>query len=107
MVANAKVFPLAHHNDGMMDLLMVDGNIERRSTLQVYVKIQKGAILDSSLVDYSKVLAYRWAPKNQDEGYVSIDGESFLFEPFQAEIHKGVGAVIMKNWKIPGASAVE
>ena len=107
MAANAKIFPVAHHNDGMMDLLMVDGNIKRRSTLQLYGNIEKGTILDSHLVDYRKVLAYRWTPKNQDKGYISIDGESFPFEPFQAEIHKGMGRVIMKNWKIPGASGVK
>src|ERR1700712_2128329 len=101
MGENARVFRPAHHNDGTMDLLLINGNISRRSTLQIYAAVEHGNLFDLPLVEYRKVLAYRWTPKNQDRGYISIDGESFPFEPFQAEIHKGLATVIMKNRQLP------
>ena len=103
MGANAKFFPAALHDDGTMDLVYIDGSISRCSALQVYAAVQQEKFFDMTLVQYWKVLAYRWTPRNQDSGYVSIDGESHPFEPFQAEIHKGLGTIIIKNRLIPGA----
>lgn len=102
MGANARFFAPAHNNDGLMDMILIDGNISRRSSLEMYAAIEQGTLFDLPLVDYRKVLAYRWIPRNQDVGYISIDGESYPFEPFQAEMHKGLGTVIMKNRQLAG-----
>lgn len=103
MSADAKFFRPALHNDGMMDLILIDGNLRRCSALQLFGAITDDTFFDSPLIKYHKIWAFRWTPKNQDSGYISIDGESVPFEPFQAEVHKGLGTVMMINRQIPGA----
>jgi sphingosine kinase len=34
---------------------------------------------------------------NRDGGYISIDGEKYPFEPFQVEVHQGLGTVLSRN----------
>lgn len=103
MSSTAKFFRTALHNDGMMDLILIDGNLRRCSALQLFSAVADDTFFDSPLIKYHKILAFRWTPKNQDSGYISIDGERVPFKPFQAEVHKGLGTVIMINSKIPGA----
>lgn len=52
-------------------------------------------------VVYRKVLGYRIIPHDHHKkgGYISIDGESIPFEPFQAEVHSGLGTVLVKGDK--------
>ena len=103
MGADAKFFPPALPNDGLMDLVLIDGNIGRCSSLKLFGAVENNTFFDRPVVEYRKILAYRWSPKNQKTGYISVDGESIPFEPFQAEIHTGLGTVIMKNCQIAGA----
>jgi len=103
MAENAKFFPPALPNDGLMDLVLIDGNIGCRSLLKLFGALEDDTFFDFPAVKYRKILAYRWSPKNQSSGYLSVDGESVPFEPFQAEIHKGLGTVIMNNCQIAGA----
>lgn len=105
MGADAKFFPAALLNDGLMDVFKIDGNIGRLTAIKAYNAVGEDdfTFFDLPLVDYRKVLAYRWTPRDQDSGYLSIDGESYPFEPFQAEIHQGLGTVIVKNTRIAGA----
>lgn len=103
MGAGAKFFPPALHNDGLMDLILIDGNIRRHSSLKLFDALKNETFFDLPVVEYRKIFAYRWTPRNQDSGYISVDGESVPFEPYQAEIHKGLGTVIMKNGQIAGA----
>ncbi|KAH8586791.1 sphingosine kinase [Bisporella sp. PMI_857] len=103
--ADAKFFPSALHNDGLMDLVLINGNIHRRSSLKMFGALKNETFFDLPTVEYRKILAYRWAPRNQRSGYISVDGESIPFEPYQAEIHKGLGTVIMKNCQIAGATS--
>lgn len=103
MGANAKFFPPALHNDGLMDLVLIDGNIRRRASFKLFDALKDETFFHLPVVKYHKISAYRWIPRNQDSGYISVDGESFPFEPYQAEIHKGLGTVIMKNDQIAGA----
>lgn len=54
---------------------------------------------------YRKVHAFRFIPRNQEDGYISIDGERVPFVPFQAEVHRGLGTVLSKNghfYEAPG-----
>ncbi|PVH81104.1 hypothetical protein DL98DRAFT_548749 [Cadophora sp. DSE1049] len=103
MAADAKFFPPALHNDGLMDLVLIDGNIRRRTSFKAFDALRDDKFFEMPVVKYYKISAYRWTPKNQDSGYISVDGERIPFKPFQAEIHKGLGTVIMKNNQIPGA----
>src|SRR5690349_9247963 len=105
MGENAKFFPTALLSDGLMDIFKIDGNISRRTALKTYSAVEEEGLtfFDFPQVEYRKVLAYRWIPRNQEKGYLSIDGERYPFEPFQAEVHRSLGTVIVKNTKIPGA----
>jgi len=50
-------------------------------------------------VSYRKILGYRIIPHKRPgvaEEYISIDGERILFEPFQAEVIKGLGTVLAR-----------
>lgn len=84
--------------------MLLDGNLKRLTALKAFIGISKGRYFDSPKVQYRKVLAYRWTPRDQGSAWLSIDGESFPYEPFQAEIHQGLGRVMIKNMRIPGAA---
>lgn len=58
-------------------------------------------------MSYRKVLGYRIVPHKRPgvvEEYISIDGERIPFEPFQAEVHAGLGTVLAKGhlYEAPG-----
>ncbi|CZR66724.1 related to sphingoid long chain base kinase 4 [Phialocephala subalpina] len=103
MSADTKYFPPALHNGGLMDLVLIDGNIRRRASFKLFDALKDETLFDLPVVKYHKISAYRWIPRNQDSGYISVDGESIQFEPYRAEIHKGLGTV-HENDQIAGAS---
>ncbi|KAF3158940.1 sphinganine kinase lcb4 [Orbilia oligospora] len=84
-------FPAAKPNDGHMDLATMDGDVGRLKAVGVMLGAETGKHFDIPELSYRKVLAYRFTPKNQKDGYISIDGEKVAFAPFQAEIHHGLG----------------
>jgi sphingosine kinase len=96
MAPDANFFAGALANDGYMDLIMNDGTISALKYIDLMTSIEKGTFFDSPLITYRKVLAYRLTPK-QEDGYISIDGERIPFEPFQVEIHQGLGTVLSKQ----------
>lgn len=100
MAADSNFFPAALPNDGFMDLVCIDGNISRLKSVQLLLSIEKGKFFDMPEVHYRKVLAYRIIPKSEGDGYISIDGERVPFQPFQAEIHRGLGTVLSKSGHI-------
>ncbi|KAH8593380.1 ATP-NAD kinase-like domain-containing protein [Bisporella sp. PMI_857] len=104
MAADANFFPAALPNDGYMDLVTIDADISRVTQLQMMFGVENGKFFDMPLVHYRKVLGYRIIPKNQVDGYISIDGERVPFMPFQAEVHKGLGTVLSKSgqYEAPG-----
>ncbi|KAF4927448.1 Sphingoid long chain base kinase 4 [Colletotrichum viniferum] len=97
MAADANFFAAACANDGLMDLVCVDGDVSVGSQLSMLLSVENGQFFDNPLVSYKKITAYRITPRNQKDGYISIDGEKVPFEPFQAEIHQGLGKVISKR----------
>ena len=97
MAAGANFFPCALPNDGYMDLVCIDGDISRLTSLKMMFGVENGTFFDMPLVTYRKVLGYRIIPKNQKDGYISIDGERIPFAPFQAEVHRGLGTVLTKS----------
>jgi len=105
MAADANFFPAALPNDGYMDLTIVNADVSRLTQLKMMFGIENGTFYDMPLVSYRKVLGYRIIPKNQVDGYISIDGERVPFEPFQAEVHRGLGTVLTKSghmYEAPG-----
>lgn len=97
MAADANFFPAALPSDGCLDLIRIDGLIKRRVALQMLTALGKGTLFNMADVDYKKVKAYRIIPKDRQEGYISIDGERIPFEPFQVEVHRGLGTVLMRS----------
>lgn len=104
MAPDANFFSAALANDGLMDLITIDGDISPFKSLGLQLAVESGHFFDSPLVSYRKVSAYRIIPRNQKTGYISIDGEAIRFEPFQAEVHQGLGLTLSKKgiFEAPG-----
>ncbi|KAK4188410.1 putative phingoid long chain base kinase [Podospora australis] len=105
MAPDANFFSAALANDGLMDLITTDGDVSPLKSVGLQLSVESGEFFDNPLVSYRKVSAYRVIPRNQEKGcYLSIDGESKPLEPFQAEVHKGLGLVISKRgiFEAPG-----
>jgi len=97
MAADANFFQGALPNDGHMDMLCIDGDIGVKRQMQMMMSIESNKLFDMPGVTYKKILGYRIIPKNQNDGYISIDGERVPFQPFQAEVHKGLGTVLTRS----------
>ncbi|KAJ8125964.1 hypothetical protein O1611_g7673 [Lasiodiplodia mahajangana] len=97
MAPDANFFNAACINDGMMDVVINDGDIPALKYLGLMTSVETGKFFDNSLVSYRKVVAYRFTPRDQADGYISIDGERIPFEPFQVEVHPGLGTVLSKS----------
>lgn len=104
MAPDANFFSAALANDGLMDLITIDGDLPPLKAIALQTAVESGHFFDSPLVTYRKVSAYRIIPRNQGPGYVSIDGEAIPCEPFQAEIHRGLGLTLSKRgtFEAPG-----
>ncbi|KAI1655137.1 sphingoid long chain base kinase 4 [Daldinia decipiens] len=103
MAPDANFFAAACPNDGMMDVVLNDGDISAAKYLELLMSVEHGRLLDNPHVSYRKVVAYRFTPRDQEDGYISIDGEHVPFEPFQVEIHQGLGTVLSKNGRYEAA----
>ncbi|KAK1969648.1 diacylglycerol kinase catalytic domain-containing protein [Colletotrichum sublineola] len=102
MAPDAHFFSAALPNDGLMDLVCINGDMSVSAQMNLLLGVESGKLFDNSLVSYRKISAYRIIPRNQKDGYISIDGEKVPFEPFQAEIHHGLGRVISKRGQYEG-----
>lgn len=103
MSSDAMFFPAALPRDGYMDMVLVDSKIPLSESLKILTSIEEGKHFDSKHVHYYKVDAYRITPKAKS-GFISIDGESFSFDPFQVEIHQGLATVLSHSpsFQAPG-----
>lgn len=106
MSPDANFFPASLPSDGCMDLIRIKGDIARHTAIATLLAIENHTFYDLPHVDYQKISAYRIIPKNQKDGYISIDGERIPFEPFQAEVHRGLGTVLSKNGHLFEAKGV-
>ncbi|SPO04091.1 related to sphingolipid long chain base kinase [Cephalotrichum gorgonifer] len=104
MAPDANFFPATLPSDGLIDLVTIDGDISPMSAVSLLLSVESGGFFDNPLVSYRKVSAFRITPRDQDSGYISIDGERVPFEPLQAEVHRGLGRVISKRslFEAPG-----
>ncbi|KAL1901683.1 sphinganine kinase lcb4 [Ceratocystis pirilliformis] len=95
-------FPAACPNDGFLDMITVNSDIGTLQWVKLMDAVEKGTLLDNANVTYKKISAFRVTPRDQDDGYISIDGERIPFGPFQCEVHRGLGRVISKNGTFEG-----
>lgn len=97
MNADQNIFPAALPFDGCLDVFRAAGDIARMKTIKALLAIYNHTFFDNQHVSYSKISAYRLTPKSEEPGCISIDGERVPFEPFQAEVHRGLGTVLSKS----------
>ncbi|KAF3480157.1 sphingoid long chain base kinase 4 [Arthroderma uncinatum] len=97
MAQDANFFPASLPNDGFLDVIMIRGDISRITALQMLGALDNGELFDMPDVHALKISGFRITPRSQDDGYISIDGEKIPYEPFQAEVHKGLGTVISRS----------
>lgn len=96
MSSDSLMFNAALISDGCLDVYLIDGNVPYAKIPGLLMSLDDNTWMDHPLIQYFKVSAYRIAPK-YPEGCISIDGEEVPFEPFQVEVHRGLGLVITKN----------
>lgn len=96
MAPNANFFPAALPADGCMDLVRINGDMNVIKATKTLLSVEQGKFFDIPQVRYQKIEAYRIIPREQEDGYISVDGEKVPFEPFQAEVHRGLGRVLSK-----------
>ncbi|PHH92060.1 hypothetical protein CDD83_9086 [Cordyceps sp. RAO-2017] len=97
MAPDVNFFSAAMASDGCMDLVSINGDLWPLTALKTIMSVETGKFFDSPHVSYKKISAYRLIPRDQKDGYISIDGERVPFAPFQAEVHRGLGRVISKR----------
>lgn len=144
MTEGAPFFPAALPNDGLMDLITIDGDIGRLKAISLVLAVEKGTFFEQDYVRFRKIEAVRvtpkfgrWADKStkvsasrlgkalkavgifggeggakdqRDGGYISVDGEKLPFEPFQIEVHRGLGTTLSKSgykYESPGPTGWE
>lgn len=96
MAADLPFFCAGLPHDGYMDLVTIRGDIPATASVKLLLDVEKNGIFDNPLLNYSKISGYRLIPRGSD-GYISIDGESVPWSPFQAEVHRGLGTVLSRN----------
>lgn len=96
MSKDTNFFPASLPNDGMMDVVTIDGTLGVSKSLKMMTAIPEGNFFDMPEVNIRKATAYRLVPREK-EGYISVDGERVPFEAFQVEVHKGLGTVLSKS----------
>lgn len=87
----AQFFPAALPNDHLMDLIMTTSKSSIIDTVSAILAVEKGTHVHNSKVFHAKIRGYRLIPKIKSKGhYISVDGESFPFEPYQVEVIPGI-----------------
>jgi sphingosine kinase len=96
MSKDTNFFPASLPDDGLMDIVTIDGTVSRTTSLKMMNELGTGGFFDMPDVKIRKATAFRLVP-HEKEGYISIDGEQVPFEALQAEIHRGLGTVLSKS----------
>lgn len=106
MSADANFFPASLPSDGCLDLIRIRGDLPRLTAIKTLLSIENHTFFDLPHVEYQKVSAYRIIPRDQKDGYISIDGERVKFEGFQVEVHRGLGRTLSKSGHLCEAKGV-
>ena len=98
MTSDANFFPAAIPNDGHNDLVTINGDISRAAAIECLTAAGKGKFFDLPQINYRKISGFRIIPnKTRTDGQISIDGEKMPFQPFQTEVHPGLGTVLSRT----------
>ncbi|KAH8701540.1 ATP-NAD kinase-like domain-containing protein [Talaromyces proteolyticus] len=93
---DVRYFLAAIDSYGNMDIVTMNGDMSIFKTIKALLSIGSPRFFNSPHVKYKKISAYRITPRDQEDGYISIDGKQVPFELFQAEIHRRLGRVLSK-----------
>jgi sphingosine kinase len=99
MSKDTNMFPATLPNDGLLDVVTIDGKVSRGTAITMMNEIPSGRFFDMPELNIRKASAFRLTP-HQKEGYISIDGERVPFEAFQAEVHQGLGTILTKSGRL-------
>lgn len=85
---DVQFFPAAIPNDGAMDMVICTTDMSVLEAVRMFNKVEHGKHVFDDKVLHTKIKGYRLVPrvKNPSKHYISVDGESFPFEPLQVEI---------------------
>lgn len=146
MAADAPFFPASLPDDGLLDLVNIDGDISRTKAVKLLLSVEDGGFFEEDVVRFRKISAVRVIPKfgrpmiettpeesgsdpnegtvgvsatskqppsllqrvlsrllhssSQKPGFFAVDGEKLPFEPFQIEIHRGLGTVLSRVGRV-------
>ncbi|KAI9158846.1 putative sphingolipid long chain base kinase [Paramyrothecium foliicola] len=73
MAPKANFFPAALASDGHMDLVTINGDLPIVAAAKTLLAVESGKFFDNANVTYRKISAYRIIPRDQKDGYISID----------------------------------
>ncbi|PIL24066.1 hypothetical protein GSI_13817 [Ganoderma sinense ZZ0214-1] len=85
-------FPVSHPDDGFIDVVIAE-RTTRLALLKAVNGADRGTQYWTPVQHYFKAYAYRVEPISPD-GYLSIDGEEYPHEPFEVEVHQGLGTFL-------------
>lgn len=94
MAADANFFAFARIDEGMADLVTIPGDISLFKSLAMLPQLEGGTLWKHPDVTYKKVSGFRVIPRAGQKSVVAVDGERYPFEPFQVEVHKGLGTTL-------------
>ena len=105
MASDGNFFPAALPRDGYTDMITINGDISASVALRTLASVARNKFFSLPQVRYRKVRAYHLVPRPGWSGFISIDGESIPFAPFQAEVLPGLATVLSKRvgrYEAPG-----
>lgn len=97
MLDDAQFFPAALPDDGVMDLIVSDTRTSVVDTTKLLLQVDKGRHVHSEHLHHAKIKGYRLVPRTTKKNYISVDGESFPYEPFQVEVLPRVLTILVQG----------
>lgn len=95
---DVQFFPAALPNDGAMDMIITNTKTSIGETLETLSLTKSGQHVHNNKLIHAKILSYRLVPRMPSQNhYISVDGESFPFEPLQVEVLPGVLTCLLQD----------
>lgn len=92
---DAKMFPAASNDDGLIDVVIVYSKQFRKSLLSMFTQLDNGGFYYSKHLNYYKVRSFRFTPVNTGKRhYFALDGESYPLEPFECRVAPKLGTTL-------------
>lgn len=98
VLSDAQFFPAAYHDDGHMDLVVLTTRTPFFKMAKILFSVDSGEHVHLDELHHAKITAYRLLPRVEaTDHYISVDGESFPFEPLQVEVLPRVLTVLLQK----------